>query len=64
MSLLAQLAKLQRKENVNTNLDSDPGWLMIHHRCSNTKYSSCCALCKMVSYMHFIWLTIKKVMRI
>ena len=37
MSVYAQLTKLQREENFDTNLDSDPEWLLICHMCSNTK---------------------------
>ena len=37
MFLCAELPKLQRKENFDTNLDPDPEWLLIRHMRSNTK---------------------------
>ena len=37
MFLCAELTKLQRKENVHTNPDPDPEWLLICHMRSNTK---------------------------
>ena len=37
MFLCAKLMKLQRKENFDTNPDSDPEWLLIYDMCSNTK---------------------------
>ena len=45
MFLCAELTKLQRKENFDTNVDPDPEWLLIchitfRHMRSNTKRSS------------------------
>ena len=37
MFLCAELAKLQSKENFDTNPDPDPEWLLICHMSSNTK---------------------------
>ena len=37
MSLCAELTKLQRKENFDTNPDPDPEWLLICHIYSNAK---------------------------
>ena len=37
MFLYAKLTKLERKENFDTNPDSDPEWLFICHMRSNTK---------------------------
>ena len=37
MFLCAELAKLQSKENFDTNLDPDLEWLLICHMSSNTK---------------------------
>ena len=37
MFVCAELTKLRRKENFDTNLDPDPEWLLICHMCSNTK---------------------------
>ena len=53
MFLCAKLTKLQRKENIDTNPDPDPEWLLISDMCSNTKKSSCHALCNKVSHVLF-----------
>ena len=53
MFLCAKLTKLQRKENFDTNPDPDPEWLLICHIRSNTKRSSCDALCNKVSHVLF-----------
>ena len=37
MSLCTQCTELRKKENLDTNLDPDPEWLLICHMCSNTK---------------------------
>ena len=37
MSLYTELTKLQRKENLDTNPDPGPEWLLICHMRSNTK---------------------------
>ena len=37
MFLSTELAKLQSKENFDTNPDQDPEWLLICHMLSNTK---------------------------
>ena len=37
MPLCAELTKLGRKENFDTNPDPDPEWLLICDMCSNTK---------------------------
>ena len=37
MFLCAELMKLGRKENFDTNPDPDPEWLLICDMCSNTK---------------------------
>ena len=37
MSVCAELTKLRRKENFDTNLDPDLEWLLICHTFSNVK---------------------------
>ena len=37
MVLCAEVTKLQRKENFDTNPDPDPEWFLICHMRSNTK---------------------------
>ena len=37
MSLCAELTKLRRKENFDTNPDPDPEWPLLCHMCSNAK---------------------------
>ena len=53
MFLCPQLTKLQRKENFDTNPDPDPECILIFHMRSNTKSSSCHALCNKVSHVLF-----------
>ena len=53
MYLCSQLTKLQRKENFDRNPDPDPECILIFHMRSNTKSSSCHALCNKVSQILF-----------
>ena len=53
MFVYAKLTKLQSKENFDTNPDPDPERILICHKHSNTKRSSCHALCNKVSHVLF-----------
>ena len=53
MSLCAELTKLRRKENFDTNPYPDPERLLICHMCSDAKRSSCHAVCNKVSHVLF-----------
>ena len=53
MFVYAKLTKLQSTENFDTNPDPDPERILICHMRSNTKRSSCHALCNKVSQVLF-----------
>ena len=53
MFVCAKLTKLQSTENFDRNPDPDPECILICHMHSNTKRSSCHALCNKVSHVLF-----------